>query len=88
MGALSTGLMADRYGRRKTIFLGSLLATIGGGLQSGSVHIGMFLISRFISGFGIGNLVIIVPLWQSEVSSPATRGFLVGLHGQYNPYKS
>ncbi|KAJ5419999.1 hypothetical protein N7465_002518 [Penicillium sp. CMV-2018d] len=82
-GALSIGFLADRYGRRKTIFLGSLLAVIGGGLQAGSVHIAMFLVARLISGIGIGNLVIIVPLWQSEVSSPATRGLLVGFHGVF-----
>lgn len=85
-GALSTGFMADFLGRRKTIFIGSLLATLGGGLQAGSSHIGMFLLARFISGLGIGNLVIVVPLWQSEVASPATRGFLVGLHGKFKSF--
>jgi MFS family permease len=83
LGALSTNLIADRYGRRKTVFVGSLLAITGGGLQAGSVKIWMFVFARLISGLGVGNLVTVVPLWQSEISSPATRGFLVGLHGVF-----
>ena len=37
-------------------------------------------------GFGIGVLVTLVPLYQSEVSPPESRGLMVGLHGgQYVP---
>ena len=32
-------------------------------------------------GFGIGVLVTLVPLYQSEVSPPESRGLMVGLHG-------
>lgn len=31
----------------------------------------------------VGALVALVPLWQSEVAPPKTRGFLVGLHGVF-----
>ncbi|KAK5527495.1 hypothetical protein LTR25_011138 [Vermiconidia calcicola] len=41
----------------------------------------MFLVARLITGFGIGALVGLVPLYQSEVSPTHLRGFLVGLHG-------
>jgi len=33
-----------------------------------------FIASRFIMGFGIGVLVTFVPLYQSEVSPPESRG--------------
>ena len=58
-----------------------MITMVGGALQSGSVHIAMYLVARFVTGFGIGGLVMLVPLWQSEVSPPAHRGLLVGLHG-------
>ncbi|CAG9996134.1 unnamed protein product [Clonostachys byssicola] len=82
-GTLSTTLLADRLGRRKTILAGAMAAVLGSALQTGSVHIAMFMVARLITGFGIGNLVIIVPLWQSEVAPPASRGFLVGMHGVF-----
>ncbi|KAH7354820.1 general substrate transporter [Rhexocercosporidium sp. MPI-PUGE-AT-0058] len=81
VGTLSFGFVADRLGRCKALFCASLLAIIGGGLQAGSVHLAMFLVARFITGFAVGGLVMIVPLWQSEVAPPHARGLLVGLHG-------
>ncbi|KAM0468268.1 hypothetical protein ACHAP7_011097 [Fusarium lateritium] len=41
----------------------------------------MFLITRFFTGIGVGLIVGAVPLYQSEISPPHSRGFLVGLHG-------
>jgi hypothetical protein len=41
-------------------------------------------------GFGIGVLVTLVPLYQSEVSPPESRGLMVGLHGgqqQWYPHQ-
>ncbi|RSL63420.1 hypothetical protein CEP54_005258 [Fusarium duplospermum] len=41
----------------------------------------MLLVARFLSGCGIGSLVTLTPLYQSEVSPTNIRGFLVGMHG-------
>ncbi|KAM0208789.1 hypothetical protein ACHAQD_011476 [Fusarium lateritium] len=81
IGTLTFGALADKLGRCKAMFVASALAVIGGGLQAGSVHLTMYLIARFITGLAIGGLVMIVPLWQSEVAPPHARGLLVGLHG-------
>lgn len=80
-GTLVFGFLADKCGRCKAIFIATVVAVIGGALQAGSVHIAMFLVARFITGFGIGGLVMLVPLWQSEVAPSHSRGLLVGLHG-------
>lgn len=50
-------------------------------MQAASQNIGMFLAVRTITGFGVGLVVGAAPLYQSEVSPPHSRGFLVGLHG-------
>ncbi|KAL4899073.1 hypothetical protein BDW74DRAFT_189545 [Aspergillus multicolor] len=81
VGTLSFGVMADKSGRCKAILIATIVSIIGGALQAGSVHIAMFLVARFITGYGIGGLVMLVPLWQSEVAPPHARGLLVGLHG-------
>ena len=41
----------------------------------------MFIFFRFVTGWGIGALVALVPLYQSEISPPKIRGLLVGMHG-------
>ncbi|RVX70435.1 hypothetical protein B0A52_05934 [Exophiala mesophila] len=83
LGTIYVGLTGDRLGRRWAIFSASAITVVGGALQAGSVHVGMFMAARFITGLGIGALVTLVPLWQSEVAPPRTRGFLVGLHGVF-----
>jgi MFS family permease len=45
------------------------------------VAVSMYIVMRFITGVGIGALVTLVPLYQSEISPPAIRGLLVGMHG-------
>ncbi|KAH8655331.1 general substrate transporter [Xylariales sp. PMI_506] len=81
IGTLLSSTIADWLGRRKAIFISALLATVGGALQAGSVAMAMYLVSRFVTGLGIGALVTLVPLYQSEISPPRVRGMLVGMHG-------
>ena len=72
---------AEALGRKKSIQLGCCISIVGAALMTGSVGIPMFIVSRFIMGFGIGVLVTLVPLYQSEVSPPESRGLMVGCHG-------
>lgn len=81
-GALLITPVADKLSRRGSILISCLLLVVGGALQAGSVHIGMFLAMRFITGMGVGMVVGSVPLYQSEISPPKVRGLLVGLHGK------
>ena len=41
----------------------------------------MFLAGRLINGLGIGALVTAIPMYQAEVSTPESRGFMVSMHG-------
>jgi MFS family permease len=56
VGALSCTETADWLGRRKALFIGAIASLIGGALQAGSVNIAMYIVMRFITGFGIGML--------------------------------
>ena len=53
-GAISVLWIPDKVGRRWAIFIGGAFCVVGGALQAGSVHIGMFLVARLLSGYGIG----------------------------------
>ncbi|EEP80107.1 predicted protein [Uncinocarpus reesii 1704] len=72
---------ADAYGRLRSLQLGSLILILGAALCAGSVNIPMFLVARFIAGFGIGILVTAIPMYQAEASAPSSRGFMVSMHG-------
>ena len=48
----------------------------------------MFLVGRLINGFGIGALVSTIPMYQAEVSTPESRGFMVSMHVCVHPFES
>ncbi len=54
IGAVSCSQVADWLGRRKAMLISALVTVLGGGLQAGSVNIGMYIVSRCITGIGIG----------------------------------
>ncbi|KAF4966086.1 hypothetical protein FSARC_6212 [Fusarium sarcochroum] len=81
-GALFGGVIADKYGRRKTIGIGAFICTIGAVLQAAAYHLAMMLVGRIIAGFAVGLLSMSVPIYQSECASPKNRGLIVGLAQQ------
>ncbi|KAF2268929.1 MFS sugar transporter [Lojkania enalia] len=81
MGALGGGPTADKFGRRLTLLLASLVAIMGGALTAGSTHIAMLIVVRILQGTGLGALATLVPIYLSEASTPSKRGMLTGLHG-------
>lgn len=54
IGCMIAGWMSDRWGRRDSIAVSAIVFIVGGVLQTASVHIGMQLIGRFISGLSVG----------------------------------
>ncbi|CAL5868383.1 uncharacterized protein PFLUO_LOCUS2608 [Penicillium psychrofluorescens] len=81
LGAIFIGWSCDAVGRKNSLWIASPLAIVGGALQAGAVHIAMFLVGRFVGGFAVGILIVLVPLFQAEIAPPAARGFLVSQHG-------
>jgi MFS family permease len=84
-GAVLVMTICDRIGRKKTATVACILSIIGGALQAGSVKIAMFLVARFITGVGIGTVVIVTPIYQAEISPAKSRGLFVGQHGEWGP---
>ncbi|KIX06105.1 uncharacterized protein Z518_04079 [Rhinocladiella mackenziei CBS 650.93] len=81
IGAAGCSYFADRLGRKRTIQLAAIVLVIGAAICAGSVDNAMFLVGRLINGFGIGSLVTAIPMYQAEVSTPESRGFMVSMHG-------
>ncbi|TYJ53900.1 hypothetical protein B9479_005449 [Cryptococcus floricola] len=80
IGAFITSLaaahIADNYGRRMTLRTGALVFTIGGAFQTFCVGYYSMVFGRVISGFGVGMLSMVVPIYQSEISPASHRGLL------------
>ncbi|HVA95815.1 MAG TPA: sugar porter family MFS transporter [Candidatus Dormibacteraeota bacterium] len=79
IGALGGGRLADRFGRRKMLFLTSLIFIAGAILCAFAVSVTVLVIGRTIVGFGIGLASSTVPLYISEVAPANARGWQVSL---------
>ena len=79
MSSLFLNVLSDKYGRRAAIFLGALLACLGGGLQGGANTVATVIVGRVIAGLAIGLLSATTPNYCSEVAHPGQRALLAGL---------
>jgi len=57
LGALFMAWTAFAYGRLFTIRLACVVCIFGGALMTGAVNVAMYLVSRFIMGWGVGMMV-------------------------------
>ncbi|RDW74541.1 uncharacterized protein DSM5745_07203 [Aspergillus mulundensis] len=73
-------LLGDRFGRRWGIWFGSAVMAVGGILQGASVHISMFLISRFLLGFGLVFANTYAPILIGELAHPKDRQVATSLY--------
>ncbi|CAN9172455.1 unnamed protein product [Alternaria alternata] len=78
-GAMFGGPIGDYLGRRLTILIGACVFMLGGALQTAAVNLNYLYAGRVLAGVGVGQLVMIIPLYQSELAHPSIRGRIGGL---------
>ncbi|KIK69831.1 hypothetical protein GYMLUDRAFT_67119 [Collybiopsis luxurians FD-317 M1] len=74
--SLAAGRVGDIIGRKGTLFIGALVFTLGGAIQTFTTGFSVMVLGRIVSGAGVGLLSTIVPIFQSEISPPDHRGAL------------
>ncbi|PNY23877.1 D-xylose-proton symporter [Tolypocladium capitatum] len=79
LGALVNGPVVDHFGRRGSMLAAVVVFVCGSALQAAASTTGVLFGGRAVSGFAIGMLTMIVPMYLSEVSTAGIRGTLVGL---------
>lgn len=65
-GALMGGLTMDRFGRKKTVQIGALIAAVGAILQCAAVDLAMILVGRIISGWAVSLVLSCLDLKQTD----------------------
>ncbi|MEU2874631.1 sugar porter family MFS transporter [Streptomyces olivoreticuli] len=80
VAAPSSGVLADRLGRKRVILLLALVYTVGS-LSTAFAGSGPALLAgRVVVGLALGASSSVVPLYISEISPPHRRGLLVTLN--------
>lgn len=70
VGALTQGWLSDYLGRKKAMFIATVLSILGGALCAGSVHIAMLIVVRVLNGFGLGMIVTMSPMYIAGMTAP------------------
>ncbi|THU97852.1 general substrate transporter [Dendrothele bispora CBS 962.96] len=81
IGSVSQMFLGDRLGRKRYMQLMCLVVTVGTIIQTAAQNYAMFVVGRILTGVAVGGLIGTVPIYQSEISPPESRGVLGGLSG-------
>lgn len=88
VGALASGLLADRLGRKLVFTLTLLVYSIFNGLSAAAAGLGMLMVLRFLAGLGLGGELPVAATMVSEFMPAPRRGFMVVLLESFWAYGS
>jgi len=77
IGCLGAGIIADKIGRRKAVWILSILTTLGTVASAFSPNYIVLTVLRIIQGVGVGLTAVTCPLYVSEMA-PLERSGLLG----------
>lgn len=74
---MTTAVVGESLGRRKTVGIGAIISIVGALLQASSYSRAQLIVGRIVSGVGLGFINSTVPVMQAEFSPKASRGMYV-----------
>ncbi|MDR7302872.1 sugar porter family MFS transporter [Haloactinomyces albus] len=80
VGALTSGSLAARLGRRKMALVAACVFAVGSLAAALSPDVATLVVSRFVIGIGVGLASVIVPMYIAEISPTRIRGTLTSLN--------
>ena len=80
LGAVSAGVLSDRYGRKPVLILAGLIFLVSGVGSAIPPSFSLLIIARLVCGIGVGLASVLSPLYISEFAPPKIRGRLVALY--------
>ena len=79
IGALLSGPLSDRYGRRPMILVAASTYALGAFIIAVSPSVSVLIIGRFVIGLSLGALDLVIQLYLSEMAPVEIRGMLVAI---------
>lgn len=79
-GAAISGILSDRYGRKKLLMLSAALFLVSAGLTGAAHSFNTFIVYRIIGGVGIGLASNLSPMYIAEVTPAHLRGKYVSIN--------
>jgi MFS family permease len=76
-GAIGAAFTAEPLGRKRTLQLGTWILIVGTILMGSCYERVQMMVARVITGIGIGYITSVTPVYQSEISPAAQRGWQV-----------
>jgi MFS family permease len=80
LGNLISGPLSDKTGRKPALFLSALLFAASSLVCAFAGNIGVFITGRIIGGLGVGNAILVAPVYIAEILPPSKRGWLVSFN--------
>lgn len=74
LGAIAAFTFGERFGRRKTVLIGTTIMTIGAILVCSSYSLAQIFVGRIVLGIGNGINTSTAPIWQTESFAAAMEG--------------
>ncbi|HYH56824.1 MAG TPA: sugar porter family MFS transporter, partial [Anseongella sp.] len=79
-GALGTGWLTDRFGRKKLLVTSALIFVLSSVMMALAGSENALVLWRIIAGLAVGSASMLSPLYIAEVSPPAVRGKMVSIN--------
>jgi len=80
VGAASTGVFSDKYGRKKLLVASSILFMISAYGTGSAGNFQLFIFYRIIGGIGIGIASTLSPMYIAEMTPAKIRGMFVSIN--------
>jgi MFS family permease len=82
LGSLTAGVLGELISRKYTMFTACCWVTLGSYLYIGATagNPALLYAGRFFTGLGVGTFSGVGPLYNAEISSAETRGFVVSFY--------